>query len=188
MVIADINTLDYLPSSASFRFSNPPAIYRTLSDNELPESGDFYNGSGGKFSFFDSSYTGSKTIVSTTEESYTLSRAVDEIMQVFSLTLSDLAIALEVKSRKTVYNWINGDASPRKETMKRVFDLLMIARAWEYSGMKSSKDSLHTTILNDKSLFDLICADKLDKEEILFAGSRAQLLETPISALRDPFA
>lgn len=190
MVIADLHNLEYLElsSSGSSRYIKPPAIYRTLSDTELPKGGNFYNGSGGKFSFFESSYTGSKTTVSATEESYSLPKALEEIMRAFDLIPADLAQALKVKSRKTIYNWINGEASPRKSAIERIFELLMIARAWEQSAMASYKESLHTPVLGEESLLDLISSDKLDKERILFAGSRAQLFASPAKNIRDPFA
>jgi predicted DNA-binding transcriptional regulator AlpA len=190
MVIADLNTFEYfeLSSSGSSRYVNPPAIYRTLSDNELPKGGNFYNGSGGKFSFFESSYTGSKTTISATEESYSLPKALEEIMRTFDLFPAELAQALKVKSRKTIYNWINGEASPRKGAIERIFELLMIARAWEQLAMPSSKELLHIPILEEESLLDLISSDKLDKERILFAGSRAQLFASSNKSIRDPFA
>ena len=104
------------------------------------------------------------------------------------LTKEELAKVCKVQSRKTPYNWINGDATLRKSTMIRVFDVLVTARAWLSSGFTADREQLHQPVLGNQSVFDLLVQPEIDKERILFAGSRLNVLAPENGELSDPFA
>ena len=117
-----------------------------------------------------------------------LPTAVNEICSAFGLTKEELAKVCKVQSRKTLCNWINGDATPRKSTTIRVFDVLVTARAWLSSGFTADPKQLHRKVLGNQSVFDLLVQPEIDKERILFAGSRLNMLAPENVELSDPFA
>lgn len=147
-----------------------------------------HQGSGGMVAcLFSISPSGAKIQVHT-EPRNKLANTISEICEAFYLTKEELAQACNIQSRKTLYNWINGDAKPRKSAMARVFDLLIAARAWQDSGFTTNRDQLHVPVLGGKSVFDLLNQPEIDKERILFAGSRLTMLAPAKDALIDPFA
>ena len=117
-----------------------------------------------------------------------LAMAVNEICSAFGLTKEELAQVCMIHSRKTLYNWINGETVPRTSTMNRIYDLLLAARDWVGSGLSINREQLHTPVLNDQCVFDLLNAQQIDRERILFAGSRVNMLSTMNSNLSNPFA
>lgn len=72
--------------------------------------------------------------------------------------------------------------------MSRIFDLLVIARAWISSGFTTDREQLHEPVLGNQSVFDLLSQSEIDKERILFAGSRLNMLSPAKDELSDPFA
>ena len=72
--------------------------------------------------------------------------------------------------------------------VRRIFDLLVIARAWIGSGFTADRERLHEPVLGNQSVFDLLNKPEIDKERILFAGSRLNMLSPAKDELSDPFA
>lgn len=114
--------------------------------------------------------------------------AVNEISLAFGLTKEESAQICNVQSRKTLYNWIHGEAKPRKSEMSRIFDLLVIALAWTSYGFTADRERIHEPVLGNQSVFDLLNKPEIDKELILFAGSRLNMLSPAKDELSDPFA
>lgn len=167
----------------------PPAIHLVLSEGDaLRQNFALYRGSGGEVaSLLFSTPSGASTKVHA-ESQNKLASAVNEICLAFGLTKEELAQVCKVQSRKTLYNWINGEAKPRKSAMSRVFDLLVTARAWRSSGFSADREKLHEPILGDQSVFYLLSQTEIDKERVLFAGSRLSLTSPVKNDLSDPFA
>ncbi len=117
-----------------------------------------------------------------------LATAVNEICLAFGLTKDEVAQVCNVQSRKTLYNWINGEAKPRKSAMSRIFDLLVISRAWTSSGFTADRERLNEPVLGNQSVFDLLNKLDIDKDRILFAGSRLNMLTPANDEFADPFA
>jgi hypothetical protein len=113
---------------------------------------------------------------------------ISEISSCFSLTKEELAVICKVHSRKTLYNWVDGVSKPRALTLERLFDLLMIAKAWKQANLPNDYESLHLVTFHGVSIFDMLKNDTLDKEKILFAGSRLALFQSNKTPLKDPFA
>lgn len=113
---------------------------------------------------------------------------VEEICHTFDLTKEEFTKICKIKSRKTLYNWINGEASPRKSAMNRIFDLLIVIREWEQADLKCNKEQLHYPILGQQSIYKMLQQDKIDKERILFAGTRLNLLYSTKNIIIDPFS
>lgn len=159
---------------------------------------NLYQGSGGK-SIIIALYerSGSSTIISSSaietkaeinqETHGRFENVFHEICSVFSLTKVELADVCKIQSRKTLYNWINEEASPRKSAMKRIFDLLIVAKAWQQSGFHCSRQQLYQPILDGRSIFDLLNQAEINKEVILFAGSRLNLMSQAKNKIQDPF-
>ena len=110
--------------------------------------------------------------------------ALHEICSAFGLTKDELTQICKVKSRKTLYNWLNGESIPGRKNMKRIFDILITARAWLDSGFAGNKAWLHQPVIDEKSVFDLLNENEVNKELIIFAGARLYMR----SPSKGPFA
>ena len=189
LIAADLPIDAYYTSGSFNHYANPPAIHLVLPEGEvLKQRFALYQGSGGEVaSLLLTTPSGASTQVHS-EPQNKLASAVNEICMAFGLTKEELAQVCKVQSRKTLYNWINGETKPRKSAMSRIFDLLVTARAWRSSGFAADKEKLHEPVLGDQSVLDLLNQPEIDKERILFAGSRLNLLSPAIKELSDPFA
>ncbi len=189
LIATDLPTDAYYASGAFNRYANPPAIHLILPEGEgLKQTFSLYQGSGGEVaSLLSITPSGANTQVHKAPQNK-LATAVNEICLAFGLTKEELAQVCKVQSRKTLYNWINGEAKPRKSAMSRVFDLLVTARAWLSSGFIADREQLHEPVLGNQSVFDLLSQPEIDKERILFAGSRLNMLSSAKDDLSDPFA
>ena len=114
--------------------------------------------------------------------------AANEICQAFGLTREEFTKICKIKSRKTLYNWINGNTKPRRSTMRRMFDLWMAAKAWRSNGNSADPSLLHQPVVGNQSVFDMLNEDEIDEDRILFAGSSLFLFYTPRQTIPDPFA
>ncbi len=115
-------------------------------------------------------------------------QVVEEIAQTFGLIEEELLQVSRVKNKYELIPLSGTNAEALKPTFSRIFDLYMIARDWKTTGLSSNAHQLHTPILDNQSIFDLLREEFLDKERILFAGSRLSLLSKTQTALIDPFA
>lgn len=115
-------------------------------------------------------------------------QVIDGIVNAFGLQKDELTQVCKIQSRKTLYNWINGDSKPRASAMNRMYDLLLLAKNWRNAGFSSSREDIHLPVVDGQSVFDLLGAEKLDKELILFAGSRIGFRTNPEARITDPFA
>jgi len=198
LIAADLPHDANYASGAFSHYINPPAIHLVIPGvaEELKQIFALYQGSGGVVaSRIGINPSGSNTQVKTSPQNSlvtapqnNLATAVNEICSTFGLTKEELAKVCNIQSRKTLYNWINGEAKPRKSAMNRLFDLLITARAWASSGFTSDRDQIHAPVLEHKSVFDLLSQPKIDRERILFAGSRLNILFPSKDSLSDPFA
>jgi hypothetical protein len=184
----DLPTDAYYGSGSYSSYINPPAIHRVLSEGDLLRQRlALYQGSGGVVaSLLFTTPSGASTKVHT-EPQNKLASVINEICMTFVLTKEELAQVCKVQSRKTLYNWINGEAEPRKSAMNRIFDLLIAAKAWRNSGFSVDRKSLHEPVLGKESVFTLLNQPKITKERILFAGSRLNLVSPVTNDLSDPF-
>jgi hypothetical protein len=189
MIVNDLPIDQGYQSGASGFKLAPSVVQRQLRKSEFLDSGfAFYQGSGGVVATFSS-----RTTSGTNTEIYGginegLASIINEIRLAFDLTKEELAKVCKVKSRKTVYNWIDGTSRPRKEAMSRIFDLILIARAWSNSGFKVNAQTLHKLIIDQQSMFELLQKTNLDKELILFAGSRLAIEPPEKVSFSSPFA
>ncbi len=188
LIAMDLPNDAYYASGAFSQYAAPPAIHLVLPEEELKQAYFLYQGSGGEVaSLLSANLSGANTQVYTTPQNK-LATALNEICLAFGLTKEELAQVCNVQSRKTLYNWINGEAKPRKSALSRIFDLLVTARAWSSSGFSADRDHLYEPVLDDQSVFDLLNQPEIDKERILFAGSRLNLMSPAQNELLDPFA
>jgi hypothetical protein len=190
LVATDLPPEAYTASGSYALFSNPPAIILALNPEgrDLTQTYALYQGSGGGItSFLSISPSGAKTQISP-EPRNKLAMAINEISSAFGLTKEALAQVCQVETRKTLYNWINGETTPRKQTMSRIFDLLITARAWTQAGLTIGQAELEQPVLDNQSVLDLLSQPEIDKERILFAGSRLDLARNDQNILIDPFA
>ncbi|MDO4230432.1 MAG: hypothetical protein Q4C98_11510 [Capnocytophaga sp.] len=103
---------------------------------------------------------------------------LENIKKTFSLTNDELAKVIGV-TRKTLHNWKTGVTS-RAENRQRIFNLFMLAQNWNKAAFSQNKHELNQPIINGKSVIDLLSEEYLDSEQILFAGSRINLLNASI--------
>ena len=188
LIASDFPLDAYIGSGAFNRVVNPSAIHLILTKEELEQKYSLYQGSGGTVTcMFSTSVTGAKTQIKQ-EPQNKLAAAVNDICTAFGLTKEELAQVCHVQSRKTLYNWINGEANPRKSAMRRIFDLLTAAQAWRHAGFSSDKVQLRQAVLDGQNLFDILNQEKIDKELILFVGSRLNIMSPTRGVISDPFA
>ena len=188
LIATDLPIDAYYLSGSLNPYANPPAIHLVLPEGEvLKQSFSLYQGSGGEVaSLLSATPSGANTEVHVTPQNK-LAIAVKEVCQAFGLTKEELAQICKIQSRKTLYNWINGEAKPRKSAMSRLFDLLITARAWRSSGFGADREQLHEPVLGAQSVYDLLNQPEIDKERILFVGSKLNLMSKGINDLSDPF-
>ena len=188
LIAPDIPPDIYSLSSAFSRVANPPAIHLMHTNEPLARIYSLHQGSGGTIaSMFSTSLSGTKTQVEQVPQNK-LAAAVNEICTAFGLTKEELAQVCHIQSRKTLYNWINGEAIPRKSTMSRIFDLLTAAQAWKHAGLSGDRDLLRQAVLDGKNLFNILNQPEIDKELILFVGSRLNLMSPAKGVISKPFA
>lgn len=188
LIAMEMPSDSYYASGSFSHLINPPAIHLVIQEDALKQAFSLYKGSGGQVaSLLSDTPSGANTKVFTQPENK-LGTAVSEICMAFGLTKEELAQVCHVQSRKTLYNWINGDAKPRRAAMTRIFDLLVTARAWLDSGYVVDRAQLHEPVLDGHSVFDFLNQQNIDKERILFAGSRLTITSLPRGGLQDPFA
>ena len=188
LIAADLPSDAYYGSGTFNHYANPPAIHLVLPEEDvLKQRFALYQGSRGEVaSLLFTTPSGASTQIHA-EPQNKLASAVSEISMAFGLTKEELAQVCKVQSRKTLYNWINGEATPRKSAMSRVFDLLVTARAWRSSGFSADKEQLHEPVFEGQSVLDLLSQPEINKERILFAGSRLNLMSPATKELSDPF-
>lgn len=181
-----------LAADIPYAFSGgvPQGIYLVIPPSEKKEvkQSTTYIASGGQLtSFFSTAISGESPLPKLESLGNKLTNIIDKVSACFNLTKEELASVCQVQSRKTLYNWIDG-RQPRALTMERLFDLLMIAEAWKQSNFPNDYESLHTVSVQDISVIDMLKSDTLDKEKILFSGSRLALINSAPTLLKDPFA
>jgi len=168
----------------------PPAITRVLSAEELENLLGLYQGSGGQLSGLSNTVLSGATIfleVVPQEKTNKLESILTDISETFKLTKDQQVAIYRIQSRKTVYNWIDKTSVPHQTTMRRIYALFSITEAWQQAGFQITKEELLYPILNDLSVFNLLSQDVLNKEQILFAGSRLNLEREISTPFNDPF-
>jgi hypothetical protein len=189
LAAVDIPLDQYFLSTNYSSYINPPAIHLILSEDEvLEQKFSLYQGSGGKAaSLLNNTPSGANTQIKK-ETHNKLADTINEICLSFGMTKDELTQVCKIQSRKTLYNWINGETTPRKSAMSRIFDLLLISKAWRNSGFPTGQNYLHEAVVGNQSVFDLLQQPEIDKERILFAGSRLNLFFLEKNSLSDPFS
>ena len=187
-IAADLAQDGYSGSSIFSRSANPPAIHSIVTKEEFEQIYSLFQGSGGSVaSMLNFSISGTKTQVKQNLQNK-FAAAVNEICAAFGLTKEELAQVCHIRSRKTLYNWINGETSPRKSAASRIFDLLVVAQAWKHAGFSGQRDLLRQPVLDGENLFDILNHPEIDQELILFVGSRLNFISSAKSTISDPFA
>lgn len=112
---------------------------------------------------------------------------IEKIQNTFNLTVEETADVCGV-TRKTLYNWKDGD-SPQKSKYKRLIEVAYIADQWMNSALSSERMLLEKPVYNGRTIMELLTDKHLDKDAIIFAGSRLQFKSINDSApIEDPFA
>ena len=116
-----------------------------------------------------------------------LLKALTQIEEAFGLNRVELANVCGT-TRKSLYAWANGDVSPHKRNLQRLFELQLLARDWREAGFPNERAPVHEPVLGGRSVFDLLCDKALDSAQVRFAGSRLRLADAVGTSLSDPFA
>lgn len=98
------------------------------------------------------------------------SNQLQRIKETFSFTDATLAEIIGV-SRKTLHNWEQQGIKKEKDR-QRIFELAVIAKDWEYNRLPKATETLSQAVLHELSVLDMLKAEKLDRERIIFAGQR----------------
>ena len=183
---SDVNWHD--SQSGSSRVLSRPPIQLQLSKEELDSRYNIFDISGGHQSNFFTHISGNEVSANSYgTKKTTLAESVEIIANTFGLNGKQLSEVLLISSRKTYYNWIQGKAVPRENSLQRIFDLVVLSRSWNYRGLKQpDQAALIIKGYNSKSLLELLSKENLDTEAIIFAGSRIALA-SGASTFRDPF-
>ena len=122
------------------------------------------------------------------EQRSPISRALLQIETTFGLTRRLLAAVCGV-TPKTVYNWLDENATPSAHHQQRIFKLREAALNWQREAYPHPKNHLHVLIMRGKTLLELLNEDPVDVQRILFAGQRLKLAELDETAevIPDPF-
>jgi len=204
VITADFSSNNYAPepwliaSGAGPYFK--PEVTRSLTEDEtpVPFSGVRISGSNSKLFFAESISGGMQLKIinkelqkgSCIEQRYKLSlkSLIDSVQHTFNLTVEEIASVCLV-SRKTIYNWKDGDKpnKPNKQKLKRLLDASILAKEWSRVLPDISREALELPVVNDKSVISMLLENELNKDLILFAGSRLSM-DVELPSLEDPFA
>lgn len=188
LMAMDLPVDAYLPTGVTSSYT-PPAIHQPfIRHQELEKRFILYQGTGGSIaSFTDIVASGASTKIIPNSQN-NLASAVNEICRSFGITKDELTQICNIQSRKTLYNWINGESTPRKSAMNKMFDLLLTARAWSSSGFAIDRAKLFHPVVNNESVFEMLKSEKIDRDLIMFAGTRLHYAPQQFESLVDPFA
>lgn len=125
-------------------------------------------------------------ILLTTAPQDPLRMRLERIESAFCITREELADVCRT-TRKTVYNWLNQDSEPQAKNRQRLFELDVLAEDWLDAGYTQERDQLHKPLIDGKSVMDLLTDERLDRELVLFAGSRLAISNLT-GSLKDPFS
>lgn len=96
---------------------------------------------------------------------------LDLIKNTFGLYDEELAQLCHV-TRKTVSNWKNSTSMPRDKSRERVFELYTLAKDWKEQNFPGERELMTTSLVGGESVLELLQAEELNKQNILFAGRR----------------
>ena len=96
---------------------------------------------------------------------------LDFIKDTFGLYDEEFAQACDV-TRGTLVNWRANNSIPRDKSRARVFELYNIAKDWQEQSFTTDRALIATPVIGNESVLDLLQAEQLDKQKILFAGRR----------------
>ena len=112
---------------------------------------------------------------------------VDKVQSTFNLTVDETAKVCGV-SRKTVYNWKDGD-QPNKAKFRRLMLISMIADAWRKSDLPVTRNVMEQPIIGTQTILELLAQTDVNQDKILFAGNRIKMdLIAQAQTIEDPFA
>jgi len=89
----------------------------------------------------------------------------EQLKTVFHLKDDELKLVMELQVDKNSENYW-------KNRSLRHFHLSMLCADWKYNGLKIKRNQLKKPVLNGKSIFDMLNEELINKNQILFAGSR----------------
>ena len=112
---------------------------------------------------------------------------IDNICSALSLGKDVLASLCDV-TRQTVYNWVEKPDSLKPSTAERLFQLNVAATEWKQAGYTVKRSQLNIPLVSGSSLIDILQEKPLDREKLMFAGSRMNLVDLIADDLADPFA
>lgn len=95
---------------------------------------------------------------------------LQDIKETFGFTDATLAEIIGV-SRKTLHNWEQQGIKKEKDR-QRIFELSVIAKDWKYNRLPIAIETLSQTVLHELNVLDMLKAEKLDREKIIFAGRK----------------
>lgn len=154
----------------------------------------FIRGSGGECTYNLSAVPTGVEIRYTAEKTRPIADAISEISKTFGLDKTGVAEICHV-SRKTIYNWINHGKSGvskrnwlRKSNTRRVFDILVAAKACSDRGVFFDKVDIENPLLNGKSLKFVLSQDKIDLEQVIFIGTQLKMIHSFENTIPNPFA
>lgn len=196
MDLIDRHAYDFISTTGSFeKKNNSSEVCLDLTEDELARRNCLYRGSGGELTgYFDRVTSGGinaptflLSLLKLNNEKPPIVSIIKNLEKTFNLTITQLVKVCGVKTRASLYNWLDGKSKPRSLTVKRLFDLSVLETDWRQSGLVMNRADLEMPIINGVSVFDLLCEDPLDKNKILFAGSRIELEKYSRNAIIDPF-
>lgn len=183
----------YNTGADPFSYANPPLV-RIVSEGANIKLDDLFSASSGaEWWSLDASGSLFRKVVAPkglndSKQEVTVSSIIKNMQKTFDFTQEDLA-SVCFSARKSVINWLNGE-KPNKTKSKRLMSLFLIRDEWISAGLVTERSMLDLTILDGQSIMDLLSMKELDKDKVLFAGSRLSLnsSQSSDSELEDPFA
>lgn len=105
---------------------------------------------------------------------------VTEIQSRLSLTVTDLSLVMRVR-RPTIYSWVRGETSPRKQALKRLSVVHRIAKDWKKLESTALGRRLRQVFEDGESVLSILRRKDASPEEMsprlrLLAGTASQWL------------
>lgn len=106
-----------------------------------------------------------KTIADEKKNEVLTTTPIDLLKSSLGINISETADILQI-TRQAIYDWKAEKAIPSAKNQERINKLITICKSWESENLGPIRHLIRQNIWGNHSLFDLLCQDLLDEENI----------------------
>ena len=110
-----------------------------------------------------------------------------KIRATFNLKPVELARACKAPSYEVLMDWAAAGAIPLEEVSHRVFILWVLVEDWTERGFVFDREEMCKPLVDEQSVLDMLTEENLNREKIMFAGSRQTVMLSPLRRIEPLF-